>query len=174
AGIVPSVADHPLARLHRMNVPVTLATDDTTVSDITLSEEYLNAVEEIGLTLPEVWAIDRHALDVAFADEADIAPLREEFKAWGAAIPELHDGDAGIATMTTRAGRLRGSWPTGSSCAWPTKRMSHGSWPTAARTRTSSRRSNPNVRRSISPRPTGSGRWRNIGRSSMTARPCGW
>jgi adenosine deaminase len=62
AGIVPSVAAHPLARLHRMNVPVTLNTDDTTVSDISLSEEYLNAVEKIGLTLPELWAIDRHAL----------------------------------------------------------------------------------------------------------------
>ena len=70
AGIVPSIAAHPLARLHRAGVPVTLSTDDTTVSDITLSEEYRRAVEAIGLTLPELWAIDRHALDVAFADEA--------------------------------------------------------------------------------------------------------
>ncbi len=89
AGIVPSLAAHPLARLHRAGVPVTLSTDDTTVSDITLSEEYLRAVEEIGLTLPELWAIDRHALDVAFADEADLAPLRAAFDAWGAGIPEL-------------------------------------------------------------------------------------
>ncbi len=89
AGIVPSVAAHPLARLHRAGVPVTLSTDDTTVSDITLSEEYANAVEAIGLTLPELWAIDRHALDVAFADEADLAPLRAAFDRWGAGIPEL-------------------------------------------------------------------------------------
>ncbi|MDO8486065.1 MAG: adenosine deaminase [Candidatus Limnocylindrales bacterium] len=92
AGIVPSVAAHPLARLHRAGVPVTLSTDDTTVSDITLSEEYLRAVEEIGLTLPELWAIDRRALDVAFADEADLAPLRAAFEAWGAGIPELKGG----------------------------------------------------------------------------------
>jgi adenosine deaminase len=89
AGIVPSVAEHPLARLHRAGVPVTLNTDDTTVSDISLSEEYVKAVEEIGLTLPELWAIDRRALDVAFADEAVLAPLRAEFDAWAAAIPEL-------------------------------------------------------------------------------------
>lgn len=89
AGIVPSVADHPLARLHRAGVPVTLNTDDTTVSDITLSEEYVNAIEAIGLTLPELWAIDRHALDVAFADETTLAPLRAEFDGWAAAIPEL-------------------------------------------------------------------------------------
>ncbi len=91
AGIVAGLAAHPLARLHRAGVPVTLSTDDTTVSDITLSEEYANAVEAIGLTLPELWAIDRHALDVAFADEATLGPLRDAFAAWGAAIPDLHD-----------------------------------------------------------------------------------
>ena len=72
-----------------MGVPVTLNTDDVTVSDILLSEEYVNAVEAIGLTLPELWAIDRHALDVAFADEATLAALRAAFEAWGAWIPEL-------------------------------------------------------------------------------------
>jgi adenosine deaminase len=89
AGIVPSIADHPLAALHRLGVPVSLNTDDTTVSDITLSEEYTAAVERIGLTIPELWAIDRHALDVAFADEPTLAPLRESFDHWAAGIPEL-------------------------------------------------------------------------------------
>jgi adenosine deaminase len=91
AGIVPSVAAHPLARLHRAGVPVTLNTDDTTVSDITLSEDYINAVEQIGLTLPELWAIDRRALDagVAFADDLALAPLRASFDSWAAGIPEL-------------------------------------------------------------------------------------
>ncbi len=90
AGIVPSVADHPLARLHRLGVPVTLSTDDPTVSDVRLDDEYVRAVEEIGLTLPELWVIDRHALDVAFADEADLVPLRASFDTWAAGIPELH------------------------------------------------------------------------------------
>jgi adenosine deaminase len=89
AGIVPSIAAHPLARLHRLGVPVTLNTDDTTVSDISLSEEYARAVEAIGLSLPELWAIDRHALDVAFADEETLAPLRREFDAWAAGRPDL-------------------------------------------------------------------------------------
>ena len=89
AGIVPSVAEHPLARLHRAGVSVTLNTDDTTVSDITLSEEYVRAVEAIGLTLPELWAINRGGLEVAFADETALAPLRREFDAWAAGIPEV-------------------------------------------------------------------------------------
>jgi len=91
AGIVPSVAEHPLARLERVGVSVTLSTDDTTVSDISLSEEYLKAVETIGLTVPELWEIDLHALNVAFADEDDLAPLRASFAAWGEGVPELAD-----------------------------------------------------------------------------------
>jgi adenosine deaminase len=89
AGIVSSVESHPLARLHRAGVPVTLSTDDLTVSDITLSEEYARAIERIGLTLPELWAIDRHALDVAFATEADAAFVRAGFDAWAESVPEV-------------------------------------------------------------------------------------
>jgi adenosine deaminase len=89
AGIVPSIAVHPLARLQRAGVPVTLSTDDTTVSDVTLSEEYIRTVEAIGLTLPELWAIDRRALDVAFADVETLLPLRDDFDRWAAGIPEL-------------------------------------------------------------------------------------
>jgi adenosine deaminase len=89
AANVESVAAHPLARLARAGVPVTLNTDDLTVSDITLSEEYRRAVEWIGLTLPELWAIDRHALEAAFADEPTRDRLRTEFETWGGTVPEL-------------------------------------------------------------------------------------
>ncbi len=94
AGDAPSLAHHSLARLHRAGAPVTLSTDDTTVSDVSLTEEYGRAVGHIGLTLPELWAIDRFALDVAFADEATLAPLRDEFDRWAAGIPELAAGSA--------------------------------------------------------------------------------
>lgn len=89
AGIVPSLADHALARLHRSGAPVTLSTDDTTVSDVSLTEEYRRAIRENGLTLPELWAIDRFALDVAFAEEATLLPLRRAFDDWAAGIPEF-------------------------------------------------------------------------------------
>jgi len=89
AAIVATVADHPLARLHRAGVRVTLSTDDTTVSDVTLSEEYVRALERIGLSLAELWSIDRLALDVAFADEPTLAPIRAAFDAWAAQTPAL-------------------------------------------------------------------------------------
>ena len=89
AGIVRSRAAHPLAILHRRGVRVTLNTDDLTVSDITLGEEYAAAVEEIGLSPAELWAIDLGALDVAFADETTLAALRTEFRAWALEEPAV-------------------------------------------------------------------------------------
>jgi adenosine deaminase len=87
AGIVPSIAAHPLARLHRLGVPVTLSTDDTTVSDLSLTDEYERALDQIGLTVDELWAIDQAALDHAFADDRTLATLRAEFASWSPPSP---------------------------------------------------------------------------------------
>ncbi len=89
ARIVPSIEAHPLRRLLQAGVPVTLSTDDLTVSDISLSDEYERAVTRIGITLPELWAMDLAGIDAAFCDETTRAALRTEFRAWGARIPEL-------------------------------------------------------------------------------------
>ena len=95
AGLIGRVADHPLARLHRAGVKVTLSTDDATVSNLSLTDEYRRATTEIGLSARELWAIDRGALDVAFADDDVLIPLRVEFDAWAARIPELAPSSEG-------------------------------------------------------------------------------
>jgi adenosine deaminase len=91
AGIVPSVAEHPLAALFRARVPVTLSTDDRTVSDLTLVREYRNVVDQIGMALPELWSVNRHALQVAFLhhDEPLRARLLAEFDRFAADEPAL-------------------------------------------------------------------------------------
>jgi adenosine deaminase len=94
AGLYPSVAEHPLARLHRSGVGVTLSTDDRTVSGLSLVDEYDHVVDELGLTLAEVWAIDRHALEVAFLrhDEAVRSALMAQFDEFAAREPLLGAG----------------------------------------------------------------------------------
>ena len=89
AGIVERLEDHPLPRLYRAGVPVTLSTDDLTVSSITLSEEYVRAVERLGLTMAELWAIDLAGLDHAFVDEGTRDVLRGRFLTWASSTPEL-------------------------------------------------------------------------------------
>ena len=71
---------------------MTLNTDDLTVSDVSLSDEYVRAVEQIGVTVPELWAMDLAALDAAFCDDPTRDRLRAGFLAWGAGIPELGAG----------------------------------------------------------------------------------
>jgi adenosine deaminase len=79
AGLVPRLAEHPLPRLLRAGVPITLSTDDRTVAGVSLVDEYRRAVETLGLTPRELWAIDRHGLEAAFL--ADDEPLRADLLA---------------------------------------------------------------------------------------------
>ena len=88
---VPSLAAHPLARLARAGAPVTLSTDDRTVSDLTLVREYERAHDVLGLSVAELWQINLHALRVAFLqhDEESRSRLIAEFEAFAAGEPEL-------------------------------------------------------------------------------------
>jgi adenosine deaminase len=56
-GLVASLADHPLARLHRAGVSVSLSTDDRTVSSTDLSTEMARVADAQGMTAEEVRAI---------------------------------------------------------------------------------------------------------------------
>jgi len=89
ANIVESFEAFPLKRLMDAGVRVTLNTDDLTVSDVTLSQEYEHAVTRLGVTVPELWDMDLAAIEYAFCDEGTKDRLRQSFLAWGAGVPEL-------------------------------------------------------------------------------------
>jgi adenosine deaminase len=90
ANIVSTYEAFPLRRLMDAGVRVTLNTDDLTVSDVTLSDEYERAVTRLGVTVPELWDLDLAAIEYAFCDEDTRGRLRDSFLAWGAGIPELY------------------------------------------------------------------------------------
>jgi adenosine deaminase len=91
ASVYPTLADFPLARLARAGVPLTLSTDDRTVSDLTLVREYERAHDVLGLSAAELWQMNMHALRVAFLhhDEGLRARLISEFEAFAATEPSL-------------------------------------------------------------------------------------
>ncbi len=72
-------------------VPATLSTDDRTVSDLTLVREYERALTTLGLTLSELWRLNRHALEVAFLhdDEGLRTELLRTLDDWAAREPAL-------------------------------------------------------------------------------------
>lgn len=88
AGIVASLAEHPLAALHRAGVSVTLSTDDRTVSDTTLTDEIVAVAAALALAPSELAAIALNGFDRAFATLDTIAPLRQRaanaWQAWAA------------------------------------------------------------------------------------------
>lgn len=96
AGIVRAYADHPVVRLHRRGVPVTLNTDDRTVSDLTLPREIARAVSVLGLTLAELADLTRHAYAVAFLhhDEGLRSRLMADLEAFLAADPAFRGASA--------------------------------------------------------------------------------
>ncbi|CAN5563667.1 MAG: adenosine deaminase [Chloroflexi bacterium] len=85
AGIVASLGDHPLARLHRSGVSVSLSTDGRTVTGLTLSEEMDRVTGALNLSHAELAAIALNAFDRGFAPPGLLGPLAAEARvAWGA------------------------------------------------------------------------------------------
>ncbi|HEX2767403.1 MAG TPA: adenosine deaminase [Candidatus Limnocylindria bacterium] len=89
AGIVASVAEHPLAALHRAGVSVTISTDDRTVTGTTLSEELARCLADGGLSRSELATIAVNAFRRAFAPPALLgAVTAEASRAWEAWVSE--------------------------------------------------------------------------------------
>lgn len=85
AGIVDSVADHPLAYLHRAGVSVTISTDDRTVTGTTLTDELASSATALGLRDDELSAIALNAFRRGFAPPALLEPIASEASgAWAA------------------------------------------------------------------------------------------
>jgi len=65
-GVVSSIKEHPIKQLLRQKVPLNINTDDPAISGITLTDEYITAIHELGMTLEDLKALNRTALDHAF------------------------------------------------------------------------------------------------------------
>lgn len=85
SGIVASVAEHPMARLHAAGVSVTLSTDELTVSGTRLSDEYARVAADLRLEPADLREIALNGFRRAFSPPAMIGPLWEEAAAaWAA------------------------------------------------------------------------------------------
>ncbi len=85
-GIVPELAQHPLARLHRLGVSVTCSTDDRVVSNTTLTSELARSATALGLTRHELGSIALNAFRRGFGPtlvlDRLLAEADDEWSAW--------------------------------------------------------------------------------------------
>ncbi|XXY49388.1 hypothetical protein WME91_56215 [Sorangium sp. So ce269] len=73
--------EHPLKQYMAKNVPVALSTDDQGILRIDITHEYVRAVEEQGLTYPQIKKIARTSLEHAFLAGKSLWKTRDDFSA---------------------------------------------------------------------------------------------
>lgn len=81
--IYPSYAEHPLKKLVEAGCPVTINTDDPTLFQTTLTDEYLHAVNDCGLTIDELRECVLNAVRASYLNKKEkddmLASFQTEF-----------------------------------------------------------------------------------------------
>jgi adenosine deaminase len=85
--VASTFGEHPLARYLALGAVVTLNTDNTLMSGVTLTDEYVRCVQHLGFTWEMLRTVALHAFDAAFLPHADRQRLRAEAaSAWDDAL----------------------------------------------------------------------------------------
>ena len=84
-GIVDTYADHPIARLYAAGASVGISTDNRTVGNVTLTQEYERLAQTFGWGEAEFLRCNLDALAAAFVDETTRSRLQKRLRAGYAA-----------------------------------------------------------------------------------------
>jgi adenosine deaminase len=74
-GAYPSLAEHPVDRLHRAGFTVTLNTDNRLMSGVSVSSEFTAVTSTFGWSWDDVQTVTERALAASFAEESERARL---------------------------------------------------------------------------------------------------
>jgi adenosine deaminase len=77
-GAYPSLAEHPVDRLHRLGFAVTLNTDNRLMSGVSATSEFADVVSTFGWSWDDVQAVTERALAAAFIPGDERARLRDD------------------------------------------------------------------------------------------------
>jgi hypothetical protein len=106
-------ADHPLPDYLKAGVPVTLASDDEGVARIDLSNEYLRAARDYGLTYPDLKQLARNSLEYSFLSGESLWQSNAPYKlapACAADGPGTRSPSQGCGDLLKRSARAREQW----------------------------------------------------------------
>jgi adenosine deaminase len=77
-GAFPSLAEHPVDRLHRLGFAVTMNTDNRLMSGVSASSEFTDVARTFGWTWDDVQTVTERALAAAFTTDVERKRLRDE------------------------------------------------------------------------------------------------
>jgi adenosine deaminase len=81
-GLYASMAEHPIDRLRRAGVAVSVNTDDPCLLGVTLPDEYARCVDAYGWSKDDLRAVARTSIEASFADVEIKARLMTQLLAW--------------------------------------------------------------------------------------------
>lgn len=81
-GLYKTYAEHPLERLRRAGVPVSINTDDPALLGLKLEQEYARCAEAFGWSDMEIRDVARTSIEASFADAAVKRRLLEALASW--------------------------------------------------------------------------------------------
>ncbi len=79
-GVVSSIAEHPVREFYDRGIIVTANSDDPSLFNTTINNEYLQLHEHLNFTLEELFDLSLNAVNTAFIDDSVKTKLRESFK----------------------------------------------------------------------------------------------
>ena len=106
-------ADHPLPDYLKAGVPVTLASDDEGVARIDLSNEYLRAARDYGLTYPDLKRLARNSLEYSFLPGESLWRSNAPYalaRACSADAPGTQAPSESCGQLLKRSERAREQW----------------------------------------------------------------
>jgi adenosine deaminase len=80
SGVIAGLEHHPLPKLSELGVLTTINTDDPLISNITLTDEMLRAVQHMNFTLDDLKALVMRAAEAAFLPITEQAQLVAQFR----------------------------------------------------------------------------------------------
>ncbi len=81
-GLVPTLEQHPIRRLHTAGIPWSLNSDDPALFHTSLTDEFEAVGDLLRLDLRELAGLSMTALDHAFLEDSERASLQRVFRAW--------------------------------------------------------------------------------------------
>ena len=70
---------HPLGELYRNGVPVTINSDDPTIQDTDLTDDYIKAVDYFNLTLDDLVQLNLIGIEGAFLSDSEKKDLKTRY-----------------------------------------------------------------------------------------------
>ena len=77
-GAVTSIGTHPIRTLFKRNIRIFPNTDNRTISDTTITNEYMKLINELGFTQSDVYHLARNGIKAAFMSSYERLPYLDE------------------------------------------------------------------------------------------------